>query len=115
MMHDEAFLDAIAAHPDDDVHRLVYADWLEEHDEADRAEFIRLQVALARNADGKGDMPPAEIARLQARERCLLSRHETRWLQPLRDLGARGRIHGEFHRGFVGDVVIDAEVFAERG
>lgn len=46
-MSDEerALLAAVAAAPDDDVPRLVYADWLDEHDRPERAEFIRLQVA----------------------------------------------------------------------
>jgi uncharacterized protein (TIGR02996 family) len=38
---------AIFAHPDEDVPRLMYADCIEEHDAA-RAEFIRVQVELAR-------------------------------------------------------------------
>ncbi|MCI0457750.1 MAG: TIGR02996 domain-containing protein [Gemmataceae bacterium] len=115
MIHDEGFLHAIGERPDDDGLRLVYADWLDEHGDLDYAEFIRVQVMLAQNADGKGDVPPSELARLRSRERSLLSRNKTRWLQPLRDLGARGRVHGEFWRGFVEDPVIDAAVFLERG
>jgi uncharacterized protein (TIGR02996 family) len=42
-----AFLAAILAAPEDDTPRLVYADWLEEHGEVVRAEFIRVQVELA--------------------------------------------------------------------
>lgn len=42
-----AFLAAIRAHPADDVARLVFADWLEEHGQEARAEFIRVQVELA--------------------------------------------------------------------
>jgi uncharacterized protein (TIGR02996 family) len=45
-MH-EGFLAAIRENPDDDTPRLIYADWLEEHDEPERAEFIRLQVERA--------------------------------------------------------------------
>ena len=41
----------IAARPDDDTLRLAFADWLDEHgdrpDDADRAEFIRVQCELA--------------------------------------------------------------------
>lgn len=40
----QALLQTIFDKPDDDVARLVYADWLEEHDQAERAKFIRLQV-----------------------------------------------------------------------
>jgi uncharacterized protein (TIGR02996 family) len=36
-----AFLAAIHAEPRDNLPRLVYADWLEEHEQADRATFIR--------------------------------------------------------------------------
>ena len=41
MSDNEAFVRAIAEHPDDDAPRLVYADWLEEHGQPERAEFIR--------------------------------------------------------------------------
>jgi len=40
------FLDAIRAAPGDCTVRLVYADWLEEHDEPAFAEFIRLACQL---------------------------------------------------------------------
>ena len=42
----EAFLRAIRANPDDDTTRLVFADWLDEHGEPERAEFIRVQCEL---------------------------------------------------------------------
>lgn len=50
-MHPEAdaLLDAIFAEPDEDTPRLVYADWLEEHDQANYAAFIRMQCAAARH------------------------------------------------------------------
>lgn len=41
------FLRAIIDHPEDDGVRLIYADWLEEHGQAERAELIRVQCALA--------------------------------------------------------------------
>src|SRR5262249_9709898 len=47
----EPFLRAICAAPDDDAPRLVFADWLDENAEPERAEFIRLQVRLAREPD----------------------------------------------------------------
>ena len=45
----EPFLQRIRAFPDDDSHRLIFADWLEEQGgrDADRAAFIRIQVALS--------------------------------------------------------------------
>lgn len=46
----EPFLAAIVANPDDDLVRVVYADWLDETGDpttAARAEFIRVQIELA--------------------------------------------------------------------
>ena len=39
-----ALLNMILANPDDDTPRLIYADWLEENGEPDRADWIRYQV-----------------------------------------------------------------------
>lgn len=41
-----ALLRAVLAEPDDDGVRLVYSDWLEEHGEPERAEFIRVQCRI---------------------------------------------------------------------
>jgi uncharacterized protein (TIGR02996 family) len=46
------FLQAIRTDPDDDTVRLVYADWLDDRGEGDRAEFIRVQVKLAGECSG---------------------------------------------------------------
>ncbi len=43
-----SLLAAILEHPSDDFARLVLADWLEENGQADRAEFIRVQVEMAK-------------------------------------------------------------------
>jgi len=48
MTEASAFLKAILATPDDDLPRLVYADWLDEHSHPERAEFIRVQCELSR-------------------------------------------------------------------
>jgi uncharacterized protein (TIGR02996 family) len=74
-MSDEAhLLAAIAEAPDDDTPRLVYADWLDEHDQPDRAEFIRLQIGLT-----AATIPEAqqEAARTRADE--LFKRNEAAW------------------------------------
>jgi uncharacterized protein (TIGR02996 family) len=42
-----ALLADILANPEDDTVRLVLADWLDEHGDPERAEFIRVQVELA--------------------------------------------------------------------
>lgn len=46
----EAFLRAIFDTPEDDTARLVYADFLQEHGEEDRAELIRVQCEFATKA-----------------------------------------------------------------
>lgn len=49
MTEQQAFEAAIRANPDDDLARLVYADWLEENGNTERAEFIRVQVELVKH------------------------------------------------------------------
>jgi uncharacterized protein (TIGR02996 family) len=46
----EALLRAVCENPDDDTPRLVFADWLQEHGDEARAEFIRVQCEAARLA-----------------------------------------------------------------
>ncbi|MCE9561217.1 MAG: TIGR02996 domain-containing protein [Planctomycetes bacterium] len=110
-----ALLNAITLNPDDDTIRLVYADWLEEHDDPERAEFIRIQITLARHSDGLGELLAADVARMESREQELLNKNTRRWLQSLDNLTARGMTHGRFWRGFVDGIVIDARVFIEDG
>jgi uncharacterized protein (TIGR02996 family) len=66
----EAFLRAIFDAPDDDTPRLVYADFLDENGEPERAELIRLQCELARTPVSSD---PSQKA-LRTRERELLGR-----------------------------------------
>lgn len=54
MSDEAAFLSALAANPADDTARLVYADWLDDHSENAKAEYLRL---VARAADGPTDFP----------------------------------------------------------
>jgi uncharacterized protein (TIGR02996 family) len=51
MTEEQALLAGVNAVPEDDLPRLVYADWLEEHDQGARAEFIRRQCEMARNQE----------------------------------------------------------------
>ncbi len=55
MIDDQALLSAIIADPDDDRLRLVYADWLEEHGQRDRARLIRVQIELAHGPNNADD------------------------------------------------------------
>ena len=50
-----SILYAIRLQPDEDTVRLVYADWLDEHGQPERAEFIRVQCELAKlSSQGHG-------------------------------------------------------------
>jgi uncharacterized protein (TIGR02996 family) len=80
------FLAAIRAAPDDDAPRLIYADWLDEHGEPERAEFIRVQCELARR----------ESPGLKMRETDLLAKNHDAIAGPLKSRDIRFR----FHRGF---------------
>jgi uncharacterized protein (TIGR02996 family) len=91
MTESDAFLSAIADRPDDDLPRLVYADWLDEHGDPDRAEFIRVQIEHARLP-----LNDPRRAELLVRERALLAEHRDAWKMP--------QIPGVaqlFQRGFV--------------
>lgn len=90
MTEGEALYRAILEQPDDDAPRLVWADWLDEHGDPDRAEFVRLQCEWA--ALDPGD--PRQDA-LWDRWSHVLGRNRGRWAA---GLGTAARNHG-FWRG----------------
>jgi uncharacterized protein (TIGR02996 family) len=106
MTEEETFLSAIREHPEDDTVRLVYADWLAEHGQADRGEFIRVEIELART-------PPTEEADerrravLYQRRTELLKRHKTEWLAPFTPFAKES----SFERGFVQALDVSANAF----
>lgn len=57
MSDEAALLHAITADADDDTPRLVYADWLDEHDAPIQAEFVRTQCRLASGSAADADYP----------------------------------------------------------
>jgi uncharacterized protein (TIGR02996 family) len=57
MIERDALLAGILAHPDEDAPRLVYADWLQEHGEPYRADFLRVQIELARLRAAERTLP----------------------------------------------------------
>jgi uncharacterized protein (TIGR02996 family) len=75
--YDDVFLQAIIESPEDDAHRLVYADWLEEKGQTDRAEFIRVQCELKKLFEGD-----VRRQQLQARkEQLWWVAHREDWVQ----------------------------------
>ncbi len=116
-----AFLQAIRKAPDDDVPRLIYADWLEEHGQTDRAEFIRIQCRMPHlpETSAERDVPAERMVEL-------LRRNWSAWVGPLRQIvGPKCDRYGEdwlreeyysegltrFRRGFVNRLALDAKGF----
>ena len=93
------FLAAIIDRPDDDLPCLVFADYLDEAGEGERAEFIRVQCELARLPVGHPDQ-----SLLALREMELRTAHKRQWKIP----GLRAT-RQEFRRGFVEQIEITAE------
>ena len=80
MFEEAEFIKAIARAPDDDSVRMVYADWLDEHGDPNRAEFIRIQCGLAQRKVWKEptEEPTAKRLKwLQDRQRGLLEKMRT--------------------------------------
>jgi uncharacterized protein (TIGR02996 family) len=120
MSDGDALFAAILAEPDEDVPRLAFADWLDEtggEPERTRADFVRVQVALARvPADEQAVWNPW-LAALRGREQLLLTAHAPFWLEPLRERGGpleSTDTHASFRRGFVEAVWMPAARFVAR-
>ena len=74
MEQDRAFLEAIRDDLGDDLHRLAWADWLEEHGQAERAAFVRAQLRLERLPEGD---PERDALEDEADD--LLEGHDAAW------------------------------------
>jgi uncharacterized protein (TIGR02996 family) len=82
MLLQEALHRAIIENADDDTSRLVYADWLEENGDPTRAEFIRVQCALAKRSPGDPDY--IDLCERQAELGALLSSRDFTHEMPLK-------------------------------
>jgi uncharacterized protein (TIGR02996 family) len=102
---ERALLNAILATPEDDLPRLVYADWLEERDRPERAEFIRVQCELARSEPGSEGR-----ARLFARQAELMKRHQPDWFPDFSAVASLV-VSWKTARGFVESLEVGAEGF----
>ncbi len=130
-----SLLAAVIDCPTDDWSRLVAADWLEEQGQADRAEFIRVQVQLARPeccagaGDGRHCATDCNDLELRQREQELLTAHGADWMDAefpphkdglvwwidnlLDDHDAARRV--TFRRGFVAEVSCSARDWLTHG
>jgi uncharacterized protein (TIGR02996 family) len=133
----DGFLKAIAEAPQDDAIRLIFADWLDEHDDP-LGEFIRLQMMLEPLRHPCSDpaaelervkrlerIPPGEderrgdwpLARQLQREEDLLREHRAEWLgeavafEDVEELSVKA----EFRRGLVASAQIGLTALVHNG
>jgi uncharacterized protein (TIGR02996 family) len=106
----DALLEDVLEHPDDDGPRLVYADWLDEHGDPERAEFIRLQCELARLDE---DDPRRQ--KLFAREWEILHNGQPKvgWSGGLPAGALAFASERQYRRGFVEEVAVTVPAFLE--
>lgn len=98
------FIAAICEAPEDDAPRLIYADWLDEHGQEARAEFIRVQCALASLAENDPRRPMLEEC-----EANHLTRYHSQWSECLKGLAG----WTEFRRGFIETINIESRRFLQ--
>jgi uncharacterized protein (TIGR02996 family) len=107
-----AFLAAVRAAPDDDLPRLVFADWLDEHGDP-LGEFIRVQLELHPIRDHLDDPRAVELTR---RQEDLLRQHRDDWLGPVADLDDGPYQFGPvFVRGLPERVCVSLDTLLRRG
>ncbi len=102
----ESFVLAIADQPGDDSHRLIFADWLDDHGEPERAAFIRASCEAATKRPGT-----RRRAELLDQADDLRARHEADWLGEWRDR----LLDWDFSRGFLNRVRLTANTFLAHG
>ncbi len=115
-MDDEGLIRALIADPDDDVPRLVYADWLEEHGRPERARLIRGQCELQRLTECDDAATQDRRTALATEVVALLKKHRIAWLAELPSLGGvfwrpAPNDHspgGIFERGFVNAIMAES-------
>ncbi len=94
---DKQFRRAITAEPNNESLRLVYADWLEEQGDSDRAEFIRIQIASKAEEKAGFGFNTTRQRELRGRMIELLRTHEDEWKSEL----PMWVTSANFHRGFL--------------
>jgi uncharacterized protein (TIGR02996 family) len=100
MEQDRIFLEAIRDDPEDDLHRLAWADWLDDNGQTARADFVRAQVRLARLPEGD-----PQRDRLEDEADDLLAEHEASWLG---EVGLRV-LEWQWRRGCIERVTVWAD------
>ncbi len=102
MTDGDALRGAIIAQPDDDTLRLVYADWLDESGQPDRASFIRAQVWAA-----QAEPFSPEARKHAAIAKRLLDQSRPSWVKRINPWV----MAAEFRRGFIEHATVNVANF----
>jgi uncharacterized protein (TIGR02996 family) len=94
----DALLTAISEHPEEDTPRLMYADWLEENGQPERADFVRTQVEVARPGLSAAEQFPWVRKNVH-----YLTNFVPEWKAELPQLD--GISWGDFNRGLIEEVL----------
>ncbi|MBN9121098.1 MAG: TIGR02996 domain-containing protein [Planctomycetes bacterium] len=98
----DALLTAIGEHPEEDTPRLMYADWLEESGQSERADFVRTQVGVARPGLSAADRYPFVRKNVH-----YLTNFVPGWKAELPQLD--GIAWGDFNRGLIEEFEAESE------
>ena len=79
----EALIAGIASDPFSDLRKFVFADWLEEHGEHERAEFIRLAIG--------NKSAETRTKTTEKRAKALFTKHWRKWFGPFLEALDPGR------------------------
>ena len=110
-----ALLKAVCRNKADDTPRLVYADWLDEHVRPERAEFIRLQCALAAEGYlGIPNDPQPQFDPRQYRINFLWDQNREQWSREVPKWATRFPV-SPFVRGFCEHFMLVAAPFLRYG
>jgi uncharacterized protein (TIGR02996 family) len=114
MTDHDALIAAMRLSPDDDVLRLAYADWLEEHSDLARAEFLRAQIEFEPLRD---DYESERAGELRHRFAHLAYDEQVHgwlaWMGPLLGKLDGDGVYFEFRRGFLDEIALPAKWFLE--
>src|SRR4051794_30932426 len=115
MNHEDAFLRSISDEADDDAPRLIFADWLDENGDPQRARFIRVQCRLATLGEDDPErqrlqceadsLLPEMLARLTDRKNPRYAAKLATWLKEQKPA---------FERGFVARLSTTPRRFLDR-
>lgn len=106
----DALLAAVLAKPEDDLTRLVYADWCDENGQPERGEFVRVQVEYHRLLTAKDKVGRSLSSRYRKRL-AELEHRERKLIGGCKEWGEFDYVkaHFEWRRGFISTVRVSLD------